>query len=93
MSIFTTLNLFLEFGIQYLKLKIKNVTLDTLDKFDARIDKLDERRKKLRAAGDSASQAEADRLLNEIIEEKKKFKIYLDDLKSENKLDKPVETK
>jgi len=88
MTLFTTLNLFLEFGIQYLKLKIKNITLDTLDKFDARIDRLDERRKKLRATGDSTSQAEADRMMNEILEEKKKFKIW-----QESELDKPAETK
>lgn len=88
MSIFTTLNLFLEFAIQYLKLKIKNVTLDTLDKFDARIDKLDERRKKLRAENNSESQKRADEFMNEILEEKKKFQLW-----RENELDKPVETK
>lgn len=85
MNPFATINLLLELGVQYLKLRIKNAVLDTLDKFDTRIDKLDERRRKLRAENNSAAHEEADRLLNEIVEEKKKFKIYREQLDGENK--------
>jgi FtsZ-binding cell division protein ZapB len=81
----TTINLLLELGVQYLKLKIKNTVLDTLDKFDARIDKLDERRRKLRAENNSAAHEEADRLLNEIVEEKKKFRVWQNQLDGETK--------
>ncbi len=80
----TTLNLLLELCVQYLKLRIKNTTLDTLDKFDARIDKLDERRRKLRGENNSATQKEADLILDEIVEEKKKFKIYKEQLNTQN---------
>lgn len=85
MNILTTLNLLLELGVQYLKLRIKNTTLDTLDKFDARIDKLDERRRKLRIENNSAAQEEASRLLDEIVEEKKKYKIFRQQLDGETK--------
>jgi hypothetical protein len=80
----TTINLLLELGVQYLKLRIKNTVLDTLDKFDNRIDKLDERRRKLREQNNSAAHEEADRLLNEIVEEKKKFKIWEAQLNDSN---------
>jgi len=85
MNPFVTINLLLELGVQYLKLRIKNTVLDTLDKFDSRIDKLDERRRKLRAENNSAAQEEAGRLLDEIVEEKKKFKIYMNQLDGETK--------
>jgi len=82
----TTLNLLLELCVQYLKLRIKNTVLDTLDKFDARIDKLDERRRKLRAENNSAAQKEADLILDEIVEEKKKKKIWENQLDGETKI-------
>jgi hypothetical protein len=86
MNPFATINLLLELGVQYLKLKIKNTVLDTLDKFDARIDKLDERRRKLRAENNSVSHEEATRLLDEIVEEKKKKKIWEQQLDGETKI-------
>jgi len=81
----TTINLLLELGVQYLKLRIKNTVLDTLDKFDSRIDKLDERRRKLRAENNSAAQKEADLILDEIVEEKKKMKLWKEQLSGESK--------
>lgn len=81
MNILTTLNLLLELGVQYLRLKIKTSTYDILDKFDARLDKLDQQREKLRAAKNSVDQERADQILNEILEEQKKKKLFLEDQK------------
>lgn len=81
MSIITTINLLLELGVQYLRLKIKTSTYDILEKFDARLDKLDQKRQKLRAQNNSAAQKEADEVLAEIIEEKKKLKLFLEEQK------------
>jgi hypothetical protein len=81
MTLLTTLNLLLELAVQYLRLKIKTSTYDIIEKFDARLDKLDQKRQKLRAANNSAAQKEADEVLAEIIEEKKKLKIFLEEQK------------
>ncbi len=81
MNIITTFNLLLELGVQYLRLKIKTSTFDILDKFDARIDKLDKEREKLRAAKNSVDQDRADKILDEIMEEQKKKKLFLADQK------------
>ena len=51
MNILTTINLLLELGVQLLRLKIKTSTFDILEKFDSRLDKLDQQREKLRRAG------------------------------------------
>lgn len=76
-----TLNLLLELAVQYLRLKIKTSTYDILEKFDARMDKLDKIREKLRAQNNSSAQKDADEILNEIIEEKKKLTLFLKDQK------------
>lgn len=81
MNILTTFNLLLELGVQYLRLKIKTSTFDILDKFDARIDKLDKEREGLRKSTNSADQDRADKMLDEILEEKKKMKLFLVDQK------------
>ena len=81
MNILMTLNLLLELAVQYLRLKIKTSTYDILEKFDARMDKLDKIREKLRAQNNSSAQKDADEILNEIIEEKKKLALFLKDQK------------
>lgn len=81
MNIITTFNLLLELGVQYLRLKIKTSTFDILDKFDARIDKLDKERERLRASKNSIDQDRADKMLDEIMEEQKKKKLFLADQK------------
>lgn len=81
MNIITTFNLLLELAVQYLRLKIKTSTFDILDKFDARIDKLSKEQEKLRAAKNSVDQDRADKMLDEILEEKKKMKLFLADQK------------
>lgn len=81
MNILTTFNLLLELGVQYLRLKIKTSTFDILDKFDDRIDKLDKEREGLRKSTNSADQDRADKMLDEILEEKKKMKLFLVDQK------------
>lgn len=81
MNILTTLNLLLELAVQYLRLKIKTSTYDILEKFDSRLDKLDQQREKLRAAKNSVDQERADQILNEILEEQKKKKLFLEDQK------------
>lgn len=81
MSILTTLNLLLELSVQYLRLKIKTSTYDILEKFDARLDKLDQQREKLRKSTNSEDQKRADKILDEILEEQKKKKLFLADQK------------
>ena len=81
MNFITTFNLLLELAVQYLRLKIKTSTFDILDKFDARIDKLSKEQEKLRAAKNSVDQDRADKMLDEILEEKKKMKLFLADQK------------
>lgn len=81
MNILTTVNLLLELGVQLLRLKIKTSTYDILEKFDARLDKLDQQREKLRKSTNSADQQRADKILDEILEEQKKKQLFLADQK------------
>lgn len=81
MNILTTLNLLLELAVQYLRLKIKTSTYDILEKFDARLDKLDQQREKLRKSTNSEDQKRADKILDEILEEQKKKQLFLADQK------------
>ena len=82
MNFFTTLNLLIELAVVYLKLKNKTAIFDILDRFDARIDKLDAEREKLRASKNSADQDRADRVMDEILEEKTKLKLFLEEQKT-----------
>lgn len=81
MTILTTFNLLLELVVQYLRLKIKTSTYDILEKFDNRLDKLDQKRQKLRIQNSSWAAEEADKVLAEIVEEKKKLKLFLEEQK------------
>lgn len=81
MNILTTINLLLELSVQLLRLKIKTSTYDILERFDSRLDELDQQREKLRKSTNSADQERADKMLDEILEEKKKMKLFLADQK------------
>lgn len=87
MTLLGTFNLLLELGIQYLRLKIKTSTFDILDKFDARIDKLDAQREKFRKSTNTLDQERADKMMNEILEEKKKLSIWKQELDGQTKVD------
>lgn len=84
-----TLTLILQLAIQYLRMRCENLALqnktyffDILDRFDARIDKLDAQREKLRKSTNSGDQDKATRLLDEIVEEKKKMSLFLEEQKT-----------
>lgn len=81
MNILSTFNLLLELSVQYLRLKIKTSTYDILEKFDERLDKLDQQREKLRKSTNSVDQERADKILDEIMEEQKKKQLFLADQK------------
>jgi hypothetical protein len=90
----TTLNLLIQLAIQYLRMRCENLALqnktyffDILDKFDARIDKLDAQREKLRKSPSPADQDQAEKLFNEILEEKKKMSLWQKELASAKKDD------
>lgn len=63
----------LEALIQYLRLKNQTVYFDLLEKFDSRLDKLDKMRQTARTKATTESQNQAEEILSEIVEEKKKL--------------------
>lgn len=63
----------LEAVIQYLRLKNQTVYFDLLEKFDSRLDKLDKQRQAARSKETTESQSQADEILSEIVEEKRKL--------------------
>lgn len=84
-----TITLILQLAIQYLRMRCENLALqnktyffDILDRFDSRIDKLDAQREKLRASKNSADQDRAGRVMDEILEEQKKLKLFLEEQKT-----------
>lgn len=81
MGILTTTIALLNVLKEYLELKNKKCVFEIVEHFDKTIDSLDEKRKTLRNQNDSESQRLAAELLNEILEEKKKFKLWKDSLK------------
>lgn len=73
MTFLSTLTAFFQAITQYYTLKNKTAYFDLLETFDKRLDKLDNQRKVLRQKADQESQAAAEEVLAEIIEEKKKL--------------------
>ncbi len=63
----------LEAVIEYLRLKNQTVYFDLLEKFDSRLDKLDKQRQAARSKETTESQNQAEEILSEIIEEKRKL--------------------
>lgn len=73
MPFLSTLTAFFQAITQYYTLKNKTVHFDLLETFDKRLDKLDNQRQIARSKATPESQACAEELLAEIIEEKKKL--------------------
>ena len=73
MNIFALLQSFFQAATAYLNLKTKTAYFDILEKFDSRLDKLDNKRQTLRSKADNISQSAAEDVMAEIIEEKKKL--------------------
>lgn len=73
MTFISTLTAFLQAATAYFSLKSKTAYFDLLETFDKRLDKLDNKRQLLRSKADQESQATAEEVLAEIIEEKKKL--------------------
>ncbi len=73
MTIFALIQSFLEAVTQYFRLKNQTVYFDLLEKFDSRLDKLDKQRQTARTKATTESQNQAEEILSEIIEEKRKL--------------------
>lgn len=80
MKLLDSIPLLLELLVQYFKLKNKLAVYDVVERFDSRIDALDRKRETLRKLHNAEAQDQASRLVSEIVEEKEKFKIFLEDL-------------
>lgn len=74
MSFLATLQALFQAATAYFVLRNKLAFWDIEEKVDGRLDKMDTERAKLRLKPDANSQKQADDLVNEIIEEKEKFK-------------------
>ena len=73
MTFLSILTAFFQAATAYFNLKSKTAYFDLLEKFDSRLDKLDKERQLARSKATQESQAKAEELLKEIIEEKKKL--------------------
>ncbi len=73
MTFLSTLTAFFQAITQYYTLKNKTAYFDLLETFDKRLDSLDKKRQLARSKASQEGQAEAETLLAEIIEEKKKL--------------------
>lgn len=73
MTFLSILTSFLQAATAFFNLKAKTAYYEILEKFDSRLDKLDNRRKILRQQATQEAQAAAEDVLQEIIEEKKKL--------------------
>lgn len=73
MTFLSTLTAFFQAATSYFSLKSKTAYFDLLETFDKRLDKLDSKRQSLRQKATQDAQAEAENILAEIIEEKKKL--------------------
>lgn len=80
MKLLDSIPLLLELLVQYFKLKNKLAVYDVVERFDSRIDALDKKREALRQIPNASAQDQASRIMDEIVEEKQKFKIFLEDL-------------
>ena len=73
MTFLSTLTAFFQAATSYFNLKSKTAYFDLLETFDKRLDNLDKKRETARSKASQTSQAEAETLLAEIIEEKEKL--------------------
>jgi hypothetical protein len=80
-NVLQTVQLLLQLGVEYLKLRNKCFLFDILDKFDARIDKLTTKRDAVRNIPTPVAQNVAEKINEEIIEEQQKMYLFLQDRK------------
>ncbi len=80
MKLLDSIPLLLELLVQYFKLKNKLAVYDVVERFDSRMDALDRKRETLRKIPNPEAQDQASRLTSEIVEEKEKFRIFIQDL-------------
>lgn len=73
MSFLATLQALFQAATAYFVLRNKLAFWDIQEKVDGRLDKMDAERAKLRLKPDADSQAKADSLVSEMIEEKRKL--------------------
>ena len=73
MTIFAALQALFQAATEFLRLKNKTVYFDLLEKFDLRLDKLEEQRQVARSKATTESQSRAEEIVSEIVEEKKKL--------------------
>ena len=73
MTFLSILTAFFQAVTSYFNLKSKTAYYDLLEKSDSRLDKLDKERQIARSKATPESQARAEEILSEIIEEKKKL--------------------
>jgi len=93
-AFFALLQLLLKLAVEYLMLKNQSYRQDYIEAKDSKINNLSAAREKLRAKSDYKSQEEADKLMADILDEKKKLAIFLGKLDSpltEDKKDASVE--
>ena len=73
MTFLSTLTAFFQAATSYFNLKNKTAYFDLLETYDKRLDSLDKKRQAARSKASQDGQAEAETILAEIIEEKKKL--------------------
>lgn len=84
MGIIDMIATLLQLLIQYLKLKNQLVFFDTINSFEASLDKLSLKREALRKIATSEAAQEADDVMDQILEVQKKKKLFLDDWKEQH---------
>lgn len=75
-SIIGIINLLLQLLVKYLTLRVESYRQDFVEKIDAKINTMNEKREKLRPKPDQQSQDEASKLMDAILDEKKKLKWF-----------------
>lgn len=73
MTFLSTLTAFFQAATSYFNLKNKTAYFDLLEIYDKRLDSLDKKRQAARSKATPESQALAEEILSEIVEEKKKL--------------------
>jgi hypothetical protein len=73
MTVFAALQALFQAATEYFRLKNQTVYFDLLEKFDSRLDKLEEQRQIARSKSTTESQSRAEDIVSEIVEEKRKL--------------------
>lgn len=75
-SIIEIIKLLLQLLVKYLTLRVESYREDFVEKIDTKINTMNEKREKLRPKPDQQSQDEASKLMDAILDEKKKLKWF-----------------